>query len=190
MVDDDEAEDDYRRKQKVDSIATINSPRFKPFQLSRMSIPLCLLTPMPMVRPTLACDLTKLEQEFVHGYRNGTCVFYVSTTNDKGDVLNLTSEDRASFNLHWRVEVEKFEAFLDSKPELGRLKNLRFFICDGNHRHITWMSHINRLHSTDPSWHINVDCIMLETKGHTGAVMQAMHDINKYVKFLFLVLSL
>jgi hypothetical protein len=26
---------------------------------------------MPMVRPTLASDLVKLEQEFVHGYREG-----------------------------------------------------------------------------------------------------------------------
>lgn len=114
-----------------------------------------------MVRPTLSCDLIKLEQDFTHGYREGACVFYVSTTNEKGNFMIMTSEERAALNPLWKVEVTKFEAFLDSEPELARLKNLRFYICDGNHRHIAWMSHINRLHSVDPSWHINVDCIIL-----------------------------
>lgn len=44
------------------------------------------------------------------------------------------------------------------------------------------MSHINRLHSDDPIWHIAVDTILLETKRRVGAAMQVMHDINKHTK--------
>jgi hypothetical protein len=38
---------------------------------------------MPLIRPTLANDIKRLEAEFIHGYRPGTPVFYVSICNDK-----------------------------------------------------------------------------------------------------------
>jgi len=64
-------EDEMRTRQKLNSVATISSLRFQPTSLSRFPIPLCRMLPMPMVRPTLQSDLIKLEQEFVHGYRDG-----------------------------------------------------------------------------------------------------------------------
>ncbi len=78
-------EDELRRLQKVDSVATIASLRMKPDELFRLRIPLCRLVAMPMVRPTLSCDLVKLEQEFVNGYLDGAAVFYVTTTNEAGE---------------------------------------------------------------------------------------------------------
>ena len=71
-------EDDIRRAQTVDTMARIEALRMTPYEFSRMKIPLCRLVSMPMVRPTLASDLIQLEQQFVHGYKEGARVFYVS----------------------------------------------------------------------------------------------------------------
>jgi len=56
-------EDELRKLQKVDSMATISSLKMKPEKYSQMRIPLCRLVPMPMVRPTLSSNLQKIEQE-------------------------------------------------------------------------------------------------------------------------------
>ena len=50
---------------------------------------------MPMVRPTLSFDLAKLKQEFVHGYREGTLVFYVTTTNEDGKTHDVLEANKA-----------------------------------------------------------------------------------------------
>ncbi|KAG0571755.1 hypothetical protein KC19_VG039600 [Ceratodon purpureus] len=54
-------EDAIRIRQKLNSVATIASLRFQPLSCSRFSIPLCRMLPMPMVKPTLGSDLSKLE---------------------------------------------------------------------------------------------------------------------------------
>jgi len=72
-----------------------------------------------------------------------------------------------------------FNAYMESLSDLNFTKNMKFFVCDGNHRCIAWMNHISRLYSVDPKWHIMVDYIILETKGKIELVMQVMHDINK-----------
>lgn len=82
--DDEVDEDVIRGRQKLNSVATISSLRMKPVALSRFLIPLSRMVPMPMVRSTLQSDLEKLEQEFVHKYREGAAVFYVTTTNEGG----------------------------------------------------------------------------------------------------------
>ena len=63
-LDDDEkglTEDEHLRIQKGDSIDILSELCMKPEDLFRLHIPLCRLVAMPMVRPTLACDITKLE---------------------------------------------------------------------------------------------------------------------------------
>jgi len=172
-------EDELRRLQKVDSVATIASLRRKPEELSRFKIPLCELVAMPMVRPTLSSHILKLEQEFAHGYNDGRATFYVSTTNEVGERQEFTSDEMNGWDDWWKVANADFEAFVESKAELRYMKNLKFFICDGNHRRIAWMNHITRKYPHDPNWHITVDCIVLETKGKIELVMQIMHDINK-----------
>ena len=64
----------------------------KPKELFRMYIPLCRLVAMPMVRPALASDVGKLEQDFT-GYRDGAAVFYVSTTNEQGQIEEFSEEE-------------------------------------------------------------------------------------------------
>jgi hypothetical protein len=77
-------EDELRSLQKANSIYCIEGMRLSPKVASRFDIPLCRMIYMPLVRPTLAHDIKRLEAEFTHGYRPGASVFYVSTTNENG----------------------------------------------------------------------------------------------------------
>ncbi len=79
----------------------------------------------------------------------------------------------------WKEKNVAFEEYVDSQPALKFLKNLKFFVCDGNHRCLAWMNVISRMYSTNPDWHCAVDSIILDTKGKIEIVMQVMHDINK-----------
>ena len=181
-LDDDEkglTEDELRRIQKGDSIDILSELHMKPEDLFRLHIPLCRLVAMPMVRPTLACDIMKLEQEFAGGYRDGAAVFYISTTNEEGHNEEFTDEDISMWDPIWREKNEVFTRYLNSRSELKFMKNLKFFICDGNHRRLAWMNVIERCYPVNPKWHFLVDCILLETKGRTELVIQVMHDINK-----------
>ena len=60
---------------------------------------------MPMVRPTLSTELSKLEQEFVHGYREGSSVFYVTLTNEEGKTQEVTKADKASWGPIWKEKM-------------------------------------------------------------------------------------
>ena len=133
-------------------------------ELFRLHIPLCRLIAMPMVRPTLACDITKLEQEFAGGYCDGATVFYISTTNEDGQSEEFTDEEMSRWNPIWREKNEAFTHYLESRRELKFLKNLKFFICDGNHRCLAWMNVIDRCYPLVPKWHFLVDCIYWKPK--------------------------
>ena len=172
-------EDDIRTRQRVNSVSTIADIRLQPLSASRFNIPLCRMHPMPMVRPTLQSDLSKLEQEFVHGYREGAAVFYVSTTDEDGKTREVTEADTWKWGPIWTKKNEEFNNFLLTIPELASFTNTMFFVCDGNHRYQAWTNHIDRLHKTEESWHYLVDSILLDTKGRIGLVMQLMHNINK-----------
>jgi len=172
-------EDEIRSRQKLNSIATIASLRVQPQRISRFAIPLCRMAAMPMVRPTLQSDLAKLEQEFVHGYREGASVFYVTVTNEEGVTQEVTEGDKESWGPIWNSKNDEFNSFLLSVLELSAMTNLMFFVCDGNHRRQAWLIHIERLHKSDPAWHFSVDSILLNTKDRIGVLMQVMHDINK-----------
>lgn len=134
---------------------------------------------MPMVRPTLSTDLAKLEQEFVHGYREGSSVFYVSLTDEEGKTQEVTEAHKVSWGPIWNSKNDEFNSYLESVPELFGVKDLMFFVCDGNHRRQAWLNHIERLHKSDEAWHYMVDSILLDTNGKIGMVMQVMHNINK-----------
>jgi hypothetical protein len=78
-------EDELRELQKANSIQCIEGMQILPKEASRFDIPLCQMVYMPLVRPTLAHDIKRLEAEFTHGYRPGAPVFYVSITNEHGE---------------------------------------------------------------------------------------------------------
>ena len=57
-------------------------------------------------------------------------MFYVSFTNEKGDMEDLSFEERATLTPLWKDEVLKFQEFLERTPELHFLRGKKFFICD------------------------------------------------------------
>jgi hypothetical protein len=81
---------------KINSFATIKALRLKPSLFSRMAVPLCRMVPMPIVRPTLSSNLASLKDNFVHAYQEGADVFYLSTTNEGGQVDKVMDEDLAN----------------------------------------------------------------------------------------------
>jgi hypothetical protein len=172
-------EDELREMQKVNSIQCIQSMRISPLEESQFHIPLCRMVYMPLVCPTLAIDIKRLEVEFTHGYRPGAPVFYVSICNDKGEEQYVKDLDTSNWGPHWTLVNKEFEAKLASNPHLRYLCGRMFFICDGNHRFKAWTWYIDRLHSDDQEWHYSVDTICLDTKGKGGLLLNAMHDINK-----------
>ena len=91
----------------------------------------------------------------------------------------FSNDEMSKWDPIWKEKNEVFTRYFDSRLELNFLKNLKFFICDGNHCRIAWMNVIDRCYTLLPKWHCIVDCILLETKGHSELVMQMMHDINK-----------
>ena len=157
-------EDDLREYHKVDSVNNIASLRMKPTNLFQLQIPLCRMVPMPKVRPTLSCDLDFLEHEFSKGYIDRAAVFYVTTTDEAGESSLFTEEEIEKWDPLWKKQNEIFNASVDIQPELCFLKNLKFFVCDGNHRVIAWMRHIATKHLNDKESHYAVDSIVLDTK--------------------------
>jgi hypothetical protein len=125
--------DQIRVSRKVNSIATIEALRLKPSSLSRMMVPLCRLVALPIVQSTLSLDLASLEADFVHGYREGAAVFYLSTTNEGGLVEKVSYEDLQSWGSLWCAVNTRFEDYMSSVPELRHLKGVKFLVCDGNH---------------------------------------------------------
>jgi hypothetical protein len=120
-------EDEIQTRQKLNSVATISSLRFQPILVSRFSIPFCRLVAMPLVRPTLQSDLDNLEQEFVHGYRDGVAVFYVTLTDEHGSTQEVTSVVKENWGSIWNAQNEEFNKYLLSVPELSHMENLIFF---------------------------------------------------------------
>ena len=71
---------------------------------------------MPLICPTLANDIKKLEVEFTHGYRPSALVLYVSICNKLGEECFISDEDKTSWDLHWTAMNSEFEAKLATNP--------------------------------------------------------------------------
>jgi hypothetical protein len=163
----------------VDFIQCIVCMRISSKEASRFDIPMCQMVYMPLVCPTLANDIKRLEAEFTHGYKLGAPVFYVSICNDKGEERSMKDEDTSSWDPHWTSVNEEFEAKLASNPHLQFLSGHMFFVCDKNRQLKAWTCFIKRLHSTNRNWHYLVDNICLDARGKGRLFLNAMHDINK-----------
>jgi hypothetical protein len=93
-------EDELCEMQKVNSIQYIQRMRISPLEESQFHILLCRMVYMPLVRPTLANDIKRLEAEFTHGYRPGAPMFYVSICNDKGGEQFVKDVDTSNWGPH------------------------------------------------------------------------------------------
>ena len=76
---------------------------------AQIDVPFCMMINLQVVRPALAMDIEKMKADFIHGYRPGAAVFYVSTTNIQGTERSVSDEDRMSWNAHWRRKNVEFE---------------------------------------------------------------------------------
>ena len=55
---------------------------------------------MPMVRPTLQCDVVKLMETFCYGYKAHSCAMYVYVMDNKGYSMIVTQEDVQQLSLY------------------------------------------------------------------------------------------
>ena len=92
--------------------------RILPKEVSRFDIPLCRMVYMPLVCPTLVHDIKNLEAEFIHRYRLGAPLFYVSIINKHGDERFVKDVDTSNWDLHSTLVNNEFEAKLTSNPHL------------------------------------------------------------------------
>jgi hypothetical protein len=159
----------------------IEKMRKKPYSKAVLKIPLCRMIHMPMVRPTLRCDVVKLMGAFRYGYKPNSAAMYVSITNDQGEDRFVSQEDIDQWNPCWVLENEAFEERLKSDPDLQCLSGSMFYVYDGNHRLLAWKEVIETLHANDQQWYTkngNPECIVLDTAGGRGDILSAMHNIN------------
>ena len=171
-----------RHHLKKDSFSVVEGMRIQPAEKSSMRIPLCRLIHMPLVRPTLRSDVTKLMSAFQFGYRAGSATLYVSTTNEAGDNRFISAKYRREWGELWNAENDKFESLLRADRDLMSLSGCMFFVYDGNHRLLAWKECIETDHKDDALWyekHGCPECVILDTTGGRGDVLNAMHDINK-----------
>ena len=85
---------EFTDKRNVNFTSIISSIRVRP--KSRLRISLCCMVPMPIMRPALNGDISKLEADFFNGNRDGDHVFYISATDSKGNFQFVDDEVRAS----------------------------------------------------------------------------------------------
>ena len=77
--------DDLLLKELVSTSAVLDGLRFKPKSKSKISIPLCRMISLPVVRPFLKNDVMGIGQDFVRdGYMDGRGVFYVAIHDNMG----------------------------------------------------------------------------------------------------------
>ena len=167
------------RRLRVNFVQLLNTMLAYRNGKAEMNIPLVQMLNLQVVRPALAIDIEKMKADFIHGYRPGAAVFYVSTLNFTDTERLVTADERAAWGPHWCQRDREFEEFLLRDPELRSLSNKYFFVWDRNHRLIVWMEFIAQSYLHDIHWHYRVRSIVLQTKGNVVNSLTAMHNINK-----------
>lgn len=168
----------HRRSLKLDSTGLINNLQIQPVKKSCLQIPLCRLVVMDEVRAVGELDVQKLESEFVNGYRDGDRVLFISPFNHKEWSMDVSEDLVQKWGPHWRKVNDDFEKELEADEDLAQLRGRMFFVWDGNHRVTAWTRAISTSHADEPEWHIRVQCIVLDPRGHVGSLLNAMSDVN------------
>ena len=120
-----------QKSQKEDSNAVIHRVQIKPLNKSRFSIPLCRLRCLPHVRPINEVYVSRLENEFVMGYRDGDRALYVSPYNNMNNVLYVSDDIMASWSSLWLEANEEFDAMLRADSVLAQFAGKMFFVWEG-----------------------------------------------------------
>ena len=169
---------ELRKSQKEDSNGVIQRLRIKPTCKSRLSIPLCCLKSLHLVCPISEVEVQWLECEFLMGYREIDRVFYVFIFNNVPVDLPVSPDILVVSSPFWQEASVEFGVKLMDNSEVAHLAGKMFFVWEGNHRLTAWWRYINNNHADEKSWHISVDCIIVDPRGCTGVFLNAMNDIN------------
>ncbi|KAL3686661.1 hypothetical protein R1sor_009235 [Riccia sorocarpa] len=103
---------------------------------------LCRLVQFTRVRQfqTTSLQTEALKKSFeTHCYMEHFAAFHVSMFDENDNKMLVTDEDKAGWDMLWRMESQDFDAECSKIPEYQHLVNKKFSTWDGNHRLITWM---------------------------------------------------
>jgi hypothetical protein len=64
-------------------------------------------------------------------------------------------------------------------PNFKSLSTCMFSIWDANHKLHTWLPYVKHVHNDEPSWHIYMDFIILDTSHEFVELLTTMMDLNK-----------
>ena len=116
------------KSQKQNSNTVIQRVRFKPLGKSRFSIPLCYLRCLPLVRPINDVDVSRLENEFVMGYRDGDRAMYVSIYHNLDEVFHVSDDIKSSWSPLWQEANVEFEAIFQSDSDIFIFVDKIFYV--------------------------------------------------------------
>lgn len=87
----------------------------------------------------------------------------------------------------WKSANERFEESLLADSDLLQFSNKYFWVYEGKYGVTAWMRYIEAYRKLDPTWYIFVDCIVVDARGESNLLMEAMNDINWWVKIYFYI---
>ncbi|KAL3688102.1 hypothetical protein R1sor_014411 [Riccia sorocarpa] len=117
-------------------------------------IPLCRLVQFTRVRQfqTTSLQTEALKKSFkTHCYMEHFAAFHVSLFDENGNEMLIIDEDKAGWDMLWRMESQEFDAECSKIPKYQHLVNKKFSTWDGNHRLITWMQEFEKARVRSPA---------------------------------------
>ncbi|KAL3702433.1 hypothetical protein R1sor_020455 [Riccia sorocarpa] len=146
-------------------------------------IPLCRLVQFTRVRQfqTTSLQTEALKKSFeTHCYMEHFAAFHVSMFDESGNEMLVTDENKAGWDMLWRMESQDFDAECSKIPEYQHLVNKKFSTWDGNHRLITCMQvSMSPERTTRKAWHPRVRCVILIPPVTVyKQIEMAMHNLN------------
>ncbi|KAL3701219.1 hypothetical protein R1sor_019241 [Riccia sorocarpa] len=130
---------------------------------------------------TTSLQTEALKKSFeTHCYMEHFAAFHVSLFDENGNEMHVTDEDKAGWDMLWRMESQEFDAECSKIPEYQHLLNKKFSTWDGNHRLITWMQvSMSPERTTRKAWHPRVRCVILIPPVTVYKQIEvAMHNLN------------
>ncbi len=117
---------------------------------------------MLVVRPSFKINVLNIKQAFHSNYHEGDKVFYIFLLNWKGE-KELKDAHEVKWIVHWCSENQRFEDILLGNLDFKPHSRWMCFVWDGNHMLQAKIPYIHCVHNDEPSWHIFVDSILLDT---------------------------
>ena len=121
-----------KKLEKTNFNYDINCLRIRPLSKFYLSIPICRLEPLSLIRPILEFDVQLLENEFLSGYKKDDRVLYVSIVNDCGESLCVTEDKLRFCDPIWQQVNDVFEQSLSQYEDLKVFKGKIFWIWEGD----------------------------------------------------------